>query len=266
MLDKRITNIELKKIQLDILISVDHFCTENKIRYSLAFGTLLGAVRHGGYIPWDDDIDILMPREDYECFLKAFSTDRYKVLSYPSEPKFVLPYAKVIDTKTILYEYSSMRFPIGVNIDVFPVDVCPSINEEEKWFMRKQFWNNIYTIRKLRLESNRNFIKNIIIIAIQLITFPLSLAWLCNKIQELAKENNNSKNERMAVLATADTKRKWMMPCRVFENYKYIQFENISFQAVSDTDTYLKATYGDYMKLPPQEQQVAHHCFDAFWK
>lgn len=262
-----ISNDELKVLQLNILKKVHDFCTKLGIRYSLAFGTMLGAVRHGGYIPWDD-IDILMPRKDYEIFLNLFKDERYKVLSYPAREKFPIPFAKVMDNETILVEYSTIDYPIGVNIDVFPVDSCPPDDVVDRWFKLKRFIDNIYSVRNLRINSKRGLSKNLVILAVRLATFPFTKGRLCQIIQEMATQyNNNLNTDKKAVLSTGDTKRKWMSnPAKIFDSYKTIEFEGLNFCCIENTDEYLRNTYGDYMKLPPENQRVSHHGFEAFWK
>ena len=131
---KKLSTDEIKKIALDILIDVDRFCIENNITYFLACGTLLGAIKYKGFIPWDDDIDIMMPRPDYERFLKLYKSDKYKVLS-PSEGMYF--YGKVYDTNTEVIENGNdykKYSPIGIDIDVFPLD---GIVNDEKIIKRK---------------------------------------------------------------------------------------------------------------------------------
>lgn len=119
---------EIKKIQLEILKYVDQFCSQNNIKYALGYGTLIGAVRHKGFIPWDDDIDIIMRRNDYNRFIELFSkeTGRYKVWSHNLQTDYPIPYAKVTDEKTLKLEGTNYYVERGVDIDVFPLDDLPN--------------------------------------------------------------------------------------------------------------------------------------------
>ena len=116
---RRIEQDELKKIQIEILNVVSTFCEKNDIRYWIDCGTLLGAIRHKGYIPWDDDIDIGMLRPDYDRFMQLFNqeNERYKFYSIENNTKFLCPHGKVLDTSTILYEPNKKGNKLSVNID-----------------------------------------------------------------------------------------------------------------------------------------------------
>ena len=123
---KEIKNDELRTIQLDILQNVHDFCMKHDIKYTLAYGTLLGAVRHGGYIPWDDDIDIAMLRPDYERFMQEYKNDIYKFTECRLDKDVHIGFGKVEDTRTIVIEGGNTK-NLGVSIDVFPIDIKYSI-------------------------------------------------------------------------------------------------------------------------------------------
>ena len=120
---KELSLEEKKKILVSILSEVHNFCDENNLKYFLPGGTLIGAVRHKGFIPWDDDIDIYMPRNDYEKFLCEFNkeSERYQVISLKTDG-YYLPFGKVIDTKTVLIENVDSDYKMGIYLDIFPLD------------------------------------------------------------------------------------------------------------------------------------------------
>ena len=138
---KIITSEELKAIQLDLLQKTADFCKENGIRYYLCGGTLLGAIRHKGYIPWDDDIDISMPRPDYDRFISMFNKPEndYQVIDMSNNKKYGLPFAKVHDTRTFVDELQYTKDQFGVYIDIFPID---GVGEDEQ-VLRILRWRNI---------------------------------------------------------------------------------------------------------------------------
>ena len=129
---QRIDSKELKKIQLEILDAATSFCEQNGIRYWLDCGTLLGAIRHKGYIPWDDDVDLGMLREDYDRFLTLFNREnsKYKFVCIENSPDFYLAHGKVCDTETLLYEPDENGYKLHVNIDIFVYDNAPNDDGE----------------------------------------------------------------------------------------------------------------------------------------
>ena len=145
---RKITDIhELRQIQIGILDEVHQYCEAHGLRYFLSSGTLIGAVRHKGYIPWDDDIDVYMPRKDYERFLREFKgNEQYKLLNPAKEPHYYYTFAKVIDLRTRMVEDETVGFEIGVYMDIFPVDYVPDdMKEREHVFKSKKL---LYKIRR----------------------------------------------------------------------------------------------------------------------
>ena len=151
---------KLKQIQLDMLKDIHTFCVEHEIRYSLAFGTLLGAVRHKGYIPWDDDIDIMMPREDYNRFIRSYGNQTYKIADMSVNPNYGLPFAKVEDVLTVIEENVEGESVFGVYIDVFPVDSIPdNMLARRSFYKMKSLLNTLFDLKTVRLNKSRSLLK-----------------------------------------------------------------------------------------------------------
>lgn len=264
---------ESKAIMLDILKEVASFCDEHNILYTLTYGTLIGAARHKGFIPWDDDIDIAMPRPDYERFVKLYHEKGNYAISSPLVDKgcfFV--YTKVYDQRTIKYEsgidYS--RFPaLGVDIDVFPIDGIPG----EKYHKKYIFLSNIrYQLGCLvaRSVSPRR----------KLLTFKGKLAGafldpLCKMIGKdffiwlyiaVAKHFKYEECEYVHVAFPSKASFRTKQARCLFNDMAKIQFEDSLFWAPAKFDEYLDGMCKNFRILPPIEQRKTHHKNNIFWK
>ena len=267
---RQITDIsELRTLQMGILDHVHHYCMEHGLCYFLSSGTLIGAVRHGGYIPWDDDIDIYMPRKDYEQFLREFhdETGTYKVLAPASpltSPPSPLPshlyyytFAKVVDTRTRMVEAETKGFEIGVYMDIFPVDyVTDDMKERARVFKRKKL---LYKIRCCKIAHEN----------------PLHsrLAWLCYRYLPVSVATIDRWLRRLIVLpqptqtvcnmSEAGPSIRGCFPAEDIASMVDITFEGRTYKTMVGYRDYLTRTYGDYMQLPPEDQRVTHH-FEAY--
>lgn len=269
---KEITTEELKAIQLEIAKQIDEFCSANGIRYFLNYGTLIGAIRHKGFIPWDDDIDIGMPREDFERFVRSFNGayPGTQLMSPELDPRFCMPFAYVYREDTLLIEekITYHRFPIGVKVDVFPIDGAPS-DEAEYLAKRKAlkkcksylFYKNV--LLKPRWKNNKVlWFKTIVW---KLVLLPFSIPAIQRRIRKMATADALDTSEWADNLSFPN-RRDSRVPSSVFKNYTDVEFEGRTFKTLSDYDTYLKAVYGDYMTPPPPEQCVPEHGFHAYWR
>lgn len=269
---RQITDIEkLKKIQLDILLEVNDFCIAHGIRYSLDSGTLLGAIRHKGYIPWDDDIDIIMPRPDYNRFLKEFNgkCKNLKVFAPELDWDFYAPYANICDIRTILDEgaNSHRKVEMGIKIDVFPIDGAPICDSQYYSVLRRiKFLNAIleakrHNILKMQKKCSFRVVKYIIL---KVLSFPLSYSFVQKKIFKYSTNIKFEKCQCAAKLSYTWTKNRCNRD--VFEEYVDCNFEGFKVKIIKRYDEYLNKLYGNYMQLPPEKDRVPQHGFIAYWK
>lgn len=258
---------EIKKVLLEILKYVDTICKENNINYSLGHGTLLGAIRHKGFIPWDDDIDIFLKRPEYNRLIEVLyskNDTRYKVFSLKDEGYFY-PYAKVSDMSSVILEKNWPDYQnLGLNIDVFPIDYLPEGREKEYYDKTKQYEKCLYNCLTDIAYADDNKIKHFI----KKILRHHAVNNCRKKGEKYWKEKINSMTKiadsnKMACIVTGEYS---LWDKKMFENYIDVEFENNKFSAVRDYDEMLKSIYGDYMKLPPENERESYHDFKAYWK
>lgn len=258
---------KLKQIQLDMLKDIHTFCVEHEIRYSLAFGTLLGAVRHKGYIPWDDDIDIMMRRDEYERFIKTYGNDKYRIADLSTNADYGLPFAKVEDVRTIMNEMVEGTTEFGIYIDVFPVDNIPdNISQRKLFYQKKNFWNILYNLKVVKIRRGRSWAKNAILVIGHMLLRPINKSIIVRKMSQISQTFNAIKTVYVGIVVPADSRIEEAIPASSFDKYVSCKFEDVEVMAIENYDLYLKAAYGDYMKLPPIEKRVSHHAFKAYWK
>jgi lipopolysaccharide cholinephosphotransferase len=254
---------ELQLKLLCLLKFFHEFCVSNQIKYFALGGTLLGAVRHKGYIPWDDDIDIGIPREDYDKFIKLAKSEdlgHYQI-EVPFENKdYIYPYCKLYDTSTTLIENTRYKTKRGIFLDIFPLDGIGNTLEESKnnyKIINKQL--NLMSTKVCAIRKGRKLYKNVsIIIARCIPNFIYSWHKCIKKIDKLSRSRPYEEFEYIGNLVgnwnyKEIAKKEW------FGDGKLYDFESLKIYGPTDADSYLKNVYGDYMKLPPKEKQVTHH-------
>ncbi len=251
----------LRSIQLDLLHKTAVFCEKNSLRYFLCGGTLIGAIRHKGYIPWDDDIDIAMPRPDYDRFIRSFNQPEnyYQVVNLDTNKDYAYAFAKVYDNRTILKElhYSGS---IGVYIDVFPADAVKDVIQIRKIMLLRKLLNT-----KKANYYNRTICKKIINTFGKLLLLPFTAHQIARWIDNEARRYSFRSLSMAGVIANPFGPGE-MVDKSVFDSDIYKEFEGRNYRVPIGYDTWLRSIYGNYMQLPPEEDRVSHHTFNAWWK
>lgn len=259
---------EIKRLELDILAKFANFCDKRELNYSLAYGTLLGCVRHRGFIPWDDDIDVFMPRFDYEKLLgmKKDFENYYPgiVFKYIGDAGYPFSFLKITDDNTRVEETDlELKYQYGVWIDVFPLDrISPNTRRHEQTRASIDFWNKIL-VKSIIIKSKNigptRFLKKmnyfLLIPSAHLIQWFIDIPALCNKkSKQFYLENTNlvanyvwEKNRRKPVFDLN----------KIFPVKKGI-FEGLEFNIPNDADYILKKLYDDYMQLPSESERISH--------
>lgn len=259
---------ELQTASLDILKDVDRFCRENNITYFLAYGSLLGAIRHKGFIPWDDDIDILVPRPDYDRLMSTFNVPGYDVFYAEKNPEVYLTYSRICDSARTLVKTSSpwmkSTYESGLWIDVFPLDAV-SDNEQEYLALHKEVCRDYFetvSIRRRKTKLDRDFgLERNFKTVLHRFLHPI------RHFQSPMPAKNRLVAQMMACPEYGSTGHVSMLPCpevhrpewfpkEDFSSAVDVEFEGCLFKAPVGWKHHLTQLWGDYMQLPPIEDRT----------
>ena len=262
---RKMTSEEIKKTELELLNVFDEFCRENGLKYVLDSGTLLGAIRHNGFIPWDDDIDVIMPYPDFEKFIKLFEAqDDYNNIDviYYMKKNAAIPFAKLIDDRTIVISPNRDKaYRYSVWIDIFPMFSVSNDDDEAKeqvqiiydcvhksWKHMKNRCKSKNPLRRIKTSiDNRRILKDCI-----------------NTAVSTAKRYPYGTTKRLRLLSGITAKTHFP-PLELFDDCIYHEFEGKQFLIPRDYDSVLRSYYGDYMQLPPENERYGH-TVEAYYK
>ncbi len=259
---------ESKKIELDILFAVADFCEKEHLQYFLAYGTLIGAVRHKGFIPWDDDIDINMPRADYQYLIENYNKKNpespYRVIA-PTDAVSLHPFVKVVDIRTIKIE-KSVGYKdgfLGIDIDIFPLDGQPDSEAEfKKWYKKlyRHYKHHLYCVLDPKATLTRRLV-------LPVIKFFVGGKNAClRRAEKLQQPYPFSQSKFIGAIECIYNSAKNRFEKDWFSTSVELEFEGHLLKAPVGYDAILRKLYGDYMKLPPIEQQITHHSNKMYWK
>lgn len=261
---RSLSTSELKSIQLEILCVVDRFCRENQIKYWLDYGTLLGAVRHRGYIPWDDDIDLGMFRKDYDKFISEFNRvgeQKYIVRTCKNDMRFPWTFAKVMDMDTVLYEPDENGYKHHINIDIFVYDNA-SDNEAEfrKKFAKCRMYQRMHNQQTGTEPVNGTPFHRILQSGARIVGKCMPRGFFADLMDKERQSLNDNFCGYVANYSISSPR----IPRDIFESIVQLDFEGADYPAPLDYDIRLRYLYGNYMQLPEVEKRINPHSFVAY--
>ncbi|MBR5974604.1 MAG: LicD family protein [Clostridiales bacterium] len=249
--------IEIRKRLLD---EFDKMCTEKGLKYSLAYGTLLGAIRHKGMIPWDDDIDVVMTREEYEKLVAIYRApdckDRFQFVSHRNHPEIKTKIGYFIDFDTITETAHKTNEYHGVHIDVYPLDIMPNSSLKLKiMLMRWWFLQKIIRAKDVHPEVMHGagkLLRKMVLLAVA----PFSYDRTLEKLHKVARKYENMpESERRSTCVFCESEEPVFYPYAATKEYALYEYDGKQYPGFKDYDCFLKTWYGDYMTPPPQSAQ-----------
>ena len=258
---RKLSKREIQQRELAILLHVQKICEAHGLKFYLAGGTLLGAIRHKGFIPWDDDIDICMPRPDYEKLLTIFAKENHNQ-NLKAQSSFLgnwtAPFAKILDMTTeVVSQFNEDEKSLW--IDIFPVDGLPGNLEEVRGIYRKvSFFRHLYLVGIARLGEGKTAFRKYIKYILKPAARMYGLSRPSRKIEAIAMVHPYETSEYVGAVTGGLYGVGERMLKSEYEKAVTVTFEGHEFPTMSCWGSYLTGIYGDYMTPPPPEKRRTH--------
>lgn len=272
---RELTVKEIQDISFEILKIVAGVCEQLHLRYFLFYGTLIGAVRHRDYIPWDDDLDIMMPRPDYDKLLLNFAeyTSEYEYLrlfNHDTNRDYPYMITRVSDDRYHIVMDNETEYGMGVFIDIYPFDGLGNTKEEALKFGLKgdRLSSLCYqaTRKHYAIENTTSALKKIVKFPVFILSKCIGKNYFQNKLSDLAGVTNYEHSNFVGCVVWLSGGAKDIFPRQWFDEYVLLTFGSEKFRAPKEYDALLKHIYGDYMQLPPEKDRIGHHSYKAYEK
>ncbi|KXT79146.1 LicD family protein [Streptococcus sp. DD13] len=271
---KKMTVEEIRTVQLDMLSYIDKLAREHQIEYSLGGGSLLGAMRHQGFIPWDDDIDLMLERTQYEKLIQVLArqeNEDYKILHHSTE-KNLWPFAKLYHTGSMYQSKTDRIHPwTGIFIDIFPMDRLPESAEDRERFFKKvhSAAANLMCTTYPNFASGSRRLYAYARLILGMPRFALyhgqakKRAEMCDQVMM----TYDQKDVPYVGYTDSRYRLREFFPREVFEHYEDVAFEDLNVRKIKDDHAYLHQLYGEnYMELPPEDKRENHSYYTWYWK
>lgn len=269
MEDSNKTEMTIEEIRASLIKTmnyIDQVCRKNNIKYSLAYGTLIGTIRHKGFIPWDDDIDIILPRVDYNRLVKLLKDDNNPAYKVINTDNAYFPWTKIIDTSTYIIEPDDYGIKdYGLFIDIFPIDDVPD-PETKEWKSMKKKLNLLKRLMLGRAVSYKhaeklNGFEKFKFLAAKTVLMVMPINFYGKLWTKIATKYNGQNTGYKAYAYFEGP-----IKAEYFVGTEDVKFENETYMMTKGYDGYLRSIFGDYMQLPPEEEQKSNHRFKAYKK
>jgi len=267
---RKLESVEIKQILVSLLKEIKQVCEEHKIKYFLSGGTLLGAVLYKGFIPWDDDIDLLMPREDYNKFIELQKKGLLKHTFHCCElnKKYKYPFGKYCDDSTVVKEKLAHAGKIGVYVDVFPLDGLSSSIDEARYISMKQIRRYVKLYQVCLLKPSYAFLLCLTPLVFPLVPILLSRRRILKKIQKIATKHSFYKSDYVGEVVNQPLapERRLVMRKEVFSDTVNLPFTDDTYPAPIGFEEYLQKFYRPNYRDPNPEHLQKNHGFAAYKK
>jgi lipopolysaccharide cholinephosphotransferase len=270
---QELTQKEIQDVALDILKKVAAICEENDFRYLLMYGTLIGAIRHKGFIPWDDDLDIMMPRPDYDRFLEYMKTHEIpnlKILNPDTSDKYPYMITRVSDDRYEMIADNEIDYGAGVFIDIYPFDGLGTDKKKSIKFGLKGDRISSFCYQASRKsfqkETTTSKIKYMMKLPVYHVSKAFGYKFFQKKLEKLVGKHPYDKSEYVGCVVWLSGGIKDIFKRSWFDDYIMAPYEDSEFRIPKKYDRILRHIYGDYMQLPPESDRVGHHCYKIYRK